>query len=57
MNPATTMISLLLILLCNDVETNPGPNNEYEFSIFDLNARSMHNIILKAFEMKQILYV
>ena len=40
-NPVSTFIILLLILLSNDVELNPGPTKEGELSIFLLNTRSM----------------
>jgi hypothetical protein len=36
-------IILLLILLSNDVELNPGPTTEGELSIFHLNTRSMRH--------------
>ena len=35
-NPVSTFIILLLILLSNDVELNPGPTKEGELSIFHL---------------------
>jgi hypothetical protein len=37
-----TLILLLLLILDNDIHQNAGPE-EYEFSVFDLNARSMRN--------------
>jgi hypothetical protein len=42
-NPVSTFIILLLILLTNDVELNPGPTTEGELSIFHLNTRSMRH--------------
>ena len=42
-NPVSTFIILLLILLSNDVELNPGPTKEGELSIFHLNTRSMRH--------------
>ena len=41
--PVSMFVILLLILLSNDVEQNPGPSLEGEFSIFHLNARSMRH--------------
>jgi hypothetical protein len=35
-----TLILLLLLILDNDIHQNPGPE-EYEFSVFHLNARSV----------------
>jgi hypothetical protein len=46
-NPVSTFIILLLILLSNDVELNPGPTKEGELSIFHLNTRSMRHKFLK----------
>jgi hypothetical protein len=43
MTPVSTFIILLLILLSNDVELNPGPTTEGELSIFHLNTRSMRH--------------
>ena len=37
-----TLILLLLLILDNDIHQNPGPE-EYEFSVFHLNARSVRN--------------
>jgi hypothetical protein len=42
-NPVSTFIILLLILLSNDVELNPGPTKEGELTIFYLNTRSMRH--------------
>ena len=45
-NIAFTLILLQLILLCHDVEKNPGPKSpKSEFSIFHWNARSVRNKI------------
>ena len=33
----------LLLLQAGDIETNPGPENAYEVSIFHLNIRSIRN--------------
>ena len=41
--PVSVFVILLLILLSNDVEQNPGPPLEGELSIFHLNARSMRH--------------
>ena len=37
-----TLILLLLLILDNDIHQNPGPQ-EYKFSVFHLNARSVRN--------------
>ena len=37
-----TLILLLLLILDNGIHQNPGPE-EYEFSVFHLNARSVRN--------------
>ena len=37
-----TLILLLLLILDNDIQQNPEPE-EYEFSVFHLNARSVRN--------------
>jgi hypothetical protein len=37
-----TLFLLLLLVLGNDVHPNPGPQ-DYELSIFHLNARSVRN--------------
>ena len=42
-NPVSTFIILLLILLSNEVEPNPGPAKEGELSVFHLNTRSMRH--------------
>ena len=42
-NPVSTFIIVLLILLSNDVELNPGPTKEGELSVFHLNTRSMRH--------------
>ena len=39
-----TFILLLLLVLDNNVHSNPGPR-EHEFSVFHLNARSVRNKI------------
>ena len=42
-NSVSTFIILLLILLSNDVEPNPGPAKEGELSVFHLSTRCMRH--------------
>lgn len=45
--PSTNLVIILLLILflCNDIETNPGPESNREISLFHLNSRSVRNKI------------